>query len=182
MLPWTTTECLLIPTFGCYHPSEPVVSMLYILSNLISILRFSWAMAHDESRYPDSDAFIPEQFLNDGSLKPNYVEHIAYEFGRRVCIGRHFADTPVWLVIAKVLAVFKILGPLDENGAEIPVEPRFSNGIVVRAMHDRHSCLDPEHGADFLCGHPLPFKYRIVPRFPEMDAEKLEQLIAASHA
>ena len=33
-----------------------------------------------------------------------------------------------------------------------------------------------------MCRQPLPFKYRIVPRFPEMDAEKLEQLIAASYA
>ena len=40
--------------------------------------------------------------------------------------------------------------------------------------------LGPRHGADYLHRRPLPFGYRIVPRFPEMDAEKLEQLIAAS--
>jgi len=124
------------------------------------ILANLWAMGHDESRYPDPHAFKPERFLNDdGSLKPNDIEHIAYGFGRRICVGRHLADTSVWSVIAKVLAVFKILRPLDENGVEIPVEPRFSSGIAI---------------------HPLPFKHRIVPRFPEMDVEKLEQLIAAS--
>ena len=89
-------------------------------------------MAHDESRYPNSHAFIPERFLNDdGSLKPDDVEHIAYGFGRRVCAGRYFADTSLWAVIARVLAVFKILRPLDENGVEIPVEPKFSTGNVV---------------------------------------------------
>jgi len=31
-----------------------------------------------------------------------------------------------------------------------------------------------------LCRHPLPFRCRIVPRFPGMDAEGLEQLIAGS--
>ena len=93
---------------------------------------FSRAMAHDESRYPDPHAFIPERFLNDdGSLKPNDIEHIAFGFGRRICVGRHFADSTVWMAIAKVLAVFKILGPLDENGVEIPVEPRFSSGIAM---------------------------------------------------
>ncbi|KAF8549589.1 cytochrome P450 [Imleria badia] len=128
-----------------------------LISNLWSV-----AMAHDESKYPNPHAFIPERFLNDdGSLKPNGIEHIAYGFGRRMCVGRHFADTSVWSVMAKVLAAFKILRPLDENGVEIPVEPRFSGVNTVR---------------------PLPFKYRIVPRFPGMDAEKLEQLIAASHA
>lgn len=35
---------------------------------------------------------------------------------------------------------------------------------------------------DCLRRHPLPFKYRIVPRFPGMDGETLERLIAASSA
>ena len=89
-------------------------------------------MAHDETRYPDPYAFIPERFINDdGSLKPNDTEHIAFGFGRRICVGRHFADTSIWSVMAKVLAVFKILRPLDEHGVEILVEPRFSTGTVV---------------------------------------------------
>ncbi|KAF8123434.1 cytochrome P450 [Boletus edulis] len=121
-----------------------------------------WSMAHDESRYPNADTFIPERFLNDdGSLKPDDTEHIKFGFGRRICVGRHFADTSVWAVIAKVLAAYKILKPLDEHGVEIPVEPVFSAGIVV---------------------HPLPFKCRIIPRFEGANAESLAQLIAASTA
>ena len=89
-------------------------------------------MAHDESRFPIPHAFIPERFLNDdGSLKPNEVEHIAFGFGRRMCVGRYFADTSIWAVFAKVLAVFKVLKPLNENGVEIPVELRFSTGLVM---------------------------------------------------
>jgi len=119
-----------------------------------------WSMAHDESRYPNPHAFIPERFLNDdGSPKPNDIEHITFGFGRRICVGRHFADTSVWSVIAKMLAVFKILKPLDEHGAEITIEPKFLGGIASR---------------------PFPFECRILPRIPGMDAEKLEELIAAS--
>jgi cytochrome P450 len=89
-------------------------------------------MAHDESRYPNPHAFIPGRFLNeDGSLKPNDVGHITFGFGRRMCSGRHFADASVWSVIVKVLAVFKILKPLDENGVEINIEPKFSSGLSV---------------------------------------------------
>ena len=113
-----------------------------ILTNLWSVLLLSFvaglddpparSMAHDESRFPNPHAFVPERFLNDdGSLKPNDMEHIAFGFGRRICVGRHFADTSVWGVIAKVLAMFEILKPLDENGVEIPVEARFSTGSAV---------------------------------------------------
>ena len=89
-------------------------------------------MAHNESKYPNPHAFIPERFLDDdGTLKPNEIENIAFGFGRRICVGRHFADTSVWSVIAGVLAMFKILKSLDENGVEIAVEPRFSSGFVM---------------------------------------------------
>ena len=92
---------------------------------------FARSMTHDESRYPNPCAFLPERFLNDdGSLKPSDGD-VIFGFGRRICVGRHFADTSVWLVIAKVLAAFTILNPLDENGAEIPVVPKFSSGLAV---------------------------------------------------
>ncbi|KAN0084467.1 Cytochrome P450 [Tylopilus felleus] len=96
------------------------------------VLANVWAMAHDESRYPNPNMFLPERFLNeDGSLKSEHVDHLVYGFGRRMCAGKHFADTSVWSVMAKVLAMYKILRPLDENGMEIPVEPLFSTGNVV---------------------------------------------------
>ena len=93
---------------------------------------FARSIAHDESRYPKPHTFIPERFLNDdGSLKPNEIEHIVFGFGRRICPGKHFADMSMWGVIVKVLAVFKILKPLDKKGAEIPVEPKFSTGFAT---------------------------------------------------
>ncbi|KAN0084468.1 Cytochrome P450 [Tylopilus felleus] len=156
MIRYSPTVPLLIPHAAV---DEDVYDGFYIPKGSMLIANV-WGMAHDEVRYPKSHMFIPERFINeDGSLKPNDVEHIAYGFGRRMCVGRHFADTSVWSVMAKVLAVFKILRPLDENGAEIQVEAKFAGGNAV---------------------HPLPFKCRIVPRFPGMDVEKLEQLIAAS--
>lgn len=89
-------------------------------------------MTHNESKYPNPQIFLPERFLNDdGSLKPNDIENLAFGFGRRMCVGRHFADASIWSVIVKVLAVFTILKSLDENGAEIPVEVQFSSGPSV---------------------------------------------------
>lgn len=89
-------------------------------------------MTRDESKYSSPHEFIPERFLNDDdSLKPDDTIHTAFGFGRRICVGRHFADTSVWSIIANVLAVFKIMKPLDENGVEITVEPRFTTGLSM---------------------------------------------------
>lgn len=124
----------LISDFRCYVFNELVVSVLSLTFQIYSDDRLGYArsMSHDESRFPSPHEFVPERFLNDdGSLKPNDIEHIAFGFGRRGCPGRYFADPSVWGVMAKVLAVFKVLKPLDENGMEVPVEPKFKNAAVV---------------------------------------------------
>ena len=89
-------------------------------------------MSRNESKYPKPQEFIPERFLNDdGTLNSDDVENIAFGFGRRICVGRHFADTSVWSVIVKILAVFAIEKARDENGVEIPIEPKFSSGLAM---------------------------------------------------
>lgn len=89
-------------------------------------------MSHNESKYPRPHEFIPERFLDDdGTLNSDDVEYITFGFGRRICVGRHFADASVWAVIAKILAVFTIEKAKDENGVEIPIEPRFSSGVTM---------------------------------------------------
>ena len=94
--------------------------------------RFARAMAHDESKYPNADKFIPERFINDdGSLRPNNIENVMFGFGRRMCVGKYFADASIWILVANFLAVFKILKPLDEDGEEIPVEAKFASGLAV---------------------------------------------------
>jgi cytochrome P450 len=96
-----------------------------IISNL-------WSMAHNESKYPRPFEFLPERFLNnDGTLKPDDTQNIAFGFGRRMCVGRHFADTSVWSAIATILAVFTLSAPRDAHGREVPVVPKFTSGVVV---------------------------------------------------
>ena len=89
-------------------------------------------MTRNESKFPNPDQFTPERFMNDdGTLKPDNIENIIYGFGRRICVGRHFADRSVWSVIVNILATLTVEKARDENGAEIPVEARFAGGIVM---------------------------------------------------
>ncbi|KIJ67614.1 hypothetical protein HYDPIDRAFT_108480 [Hydnomerulius pinastri MD-312] len=113
-----------------------------------------WAMTQDNKRYPDSDKFKPERFLNtDGTLNNDTVSYV-FGFGRRICPGRHFADASLWSAIVSVLAVFNIEKP--ESGFS---EPKWISGATSR---------------------PAPFPCRITPRVPGTDAERLEALIACA--
>ncbi|KAK7037751.1 hypothetical protein VNI00_010712 [Paramarasmius palmivorus] len=101
-----------------------------------------WAMTHDENVYPDPYEFKPERFL-DKTVTINDI--LAYGFGRRVCVGRHLADTVLRWTFACVLACFDIRKETDEKGNEIDIPERYSPGPGVFS-------------------HPLPFRCRIIPR------------------
>ncbi|KAF9222448.1 cytochrome P450 [Gyrodon lividus] len=131
----------------------------YYIPKGATIMTNLWSMAHDESRYPEPFEFTPERFLNpDGTLTSDDVLNIAFGFGRRICVGRHFANLSLWSAMSTILAVFKLSLPKDEDGREVSFEPKWAAGITT---------------------HPLPFPCSFVPRIPGMDAKKLEEMIKA---
>ncbi|KAF8189525.1 cytochrome P450 [Mycena galopus ATCC 62051] len=105
----------------------------------------TWAILHDEAVYPDPYAFKPERFLgDDGLINPDVLDpQAAFGYGRRLCPGRHMANTSLWITIASVLATFDITKALDENGREIELSYEFDSGFI---------------------NAPLPFKCSIRPR------------------
>jgi cytochrome P450 len=70
---------------------------------------FCRGILHDPVTYPEPDAFKPERFINpNGSLREDLVLTSLFGIGRRVCPGRHLADSTVFIVIASLLSVFNI--------------------------------------------------------------------------
>jgi len=120
-----------------------------------TLLENIWAIFHDETVYPDSHAFNPSRFLTeDGLIDPSVPdpEQRVFGSGRRICPGRFFAVKVVFISIARILAVFDILPPVDENGwARVP---------------------PAEFTKDLVC-HPVPFDCVVKPR-----SEKSAILIA----
>ena len=76
---------------------------------------------HDEERYPDPETFNPARFLTaDGTVDPSVPDPAqVFGFGRRICPGRHFAETALPLYIANILAAFAIEKPLDDLGNQV---------------------------------------------------------------
>ncbi|KAH7913805.1 cytochrome P450 [Hygrophoropsis aurantiaca] len=117
-----------------------------------------WAMTHDETMYPNPFEFQPERFLTaDGELTDDTV-NVVFGFGRRVCVGRYFADASVWIAITLLLATFEFQKPVDPNGQDVDVVPEFTSGITSQ---------------------PVPFSCRIVSRIPGMNTDKLMHMLDA---
>jgi len=104
----------------------------------------AWAILHDENIYKDPQMFSPERFLKDGQLDPEVKSpEAAFGFGRRICPGRHFVMSSLFLGIACVLSTFDIENTVDENGNIIIPEGEYTSGMAR---------------------HPLPFTCSIKPR------------------
>ncbi|KAG0706386.1 cytochrome P450 [Suillus ampliporus] len=126
----------------------------YFIPKGVVVLTNAWK-ACTTSVYPSPDEFKPERFFHgDGSLNSDTVP-LGFGFGRRMCVGRHLADTSLWIVIASFLATFSIHEALDKYGRNIPVIPEFTTGFIV---------------------HPKEYPCRIVPRFLDASVETLTRL------
>ncbi|KAG0703344.1 cytochrome P450 [Suillus ampliporus] len=127
----------------------------YLIPKGVVIFANTWAMTHNETKYPSADEFKPERFLHeDGSLTSDTMS-LAFGWGRRMCAGRHLADASLWIAITSFLAIFSVHKALDEHGKTIPVVPKFSTGIII---------------------HPEEFPCRIIPRFLDASVETLTRL------
>ncbi|KAH8824059.1 cytochrome P450 [Flagelloscypha sp. PMI_526] len=103
----------------------------------------------------DADSFNPSRFIDSatGQLRPSLPlthdeSHVAYGFGRRICVGRAVANQGLFINAASLLWAFKF-----EDPSRISTSPAFGPNDYV----DNSLLLKP-----------TPFKYKIEPRFSEV--------------
>ncbi|PHH88204.1 hypothetical protein CDD83_7851 [Cordyceps sp. RAO-2017] len=108
-----------------------------------------WWFTHDPDVYRDPDTFEPERYLEPRNEPDPRL--LVFGHGRRECPGRQFVDETLFLIIAQLLAVYKVGKAVGKDGSEIEVK------------------LEPIPG---LVAYPADFPYSITPR----SAQKMEML------
>ncbi|KAI5888559.1 cytochrome P450 [Schizophyllum commune H4-8] len=134
-LRWMPALPISIP--HAYTGEEPDIYKGYAIPPGSLVIPNVWSMCHDERMYPDPYTFKPERFLTpEGTLDPSVHNpaELAFGFGRRNCVGRHFAYDETWLTVASILRVYNIEKAKRPDGS--PVEPRreWRSGILLQPM------------------------------------------------
>ncbi|KAL5536467.1 hypothetical protein ACEPAF_289 [Sanghuangporus sanghuang] len=97
-----------------------------------------WSIMHDDLTYPSPGEFLPERFMMNGD-QPGARDPrlLIFGYGRRRCPGIHFAETLVYLIVSRTLALFHIC-PDTFDGK--PVAPMLNPMARLVAAPERFSC------------------------------------------
>ncbi|RUP44385.1 cytochrome P450 [Jimgerdemannia flammicorona] len=111
----------------------------------------SYAIHFNPEIYPDPYTFKPERHLEEDV--GNIRQHYAFGAGRRICPGSFLAEKSVFILILRIVQVFRIEPPLDAQGnpVEVPLPdvtvtqpgmPNFKVRFVPRHDDVKSMCRD----------------------------------------
>jgi cytochrome P450 len=101
---------------------------MYIPKGTICISNL-WHCNRDRDVFgEDADEFRPERHLDDngellpGPFETNHAGHVAFGFGRRICVGKDLANESLFINTVRILWAAKLEPGRDENGKEVPLD------------------------------------------------------------
>lgn len=101
---------------------------IYIPSGAL-LLPAVWWFLHDPEVYKNPESFDPHRFLSPRN-EPNPTTEI-FGYGRRICPGRFFADSSLYLNIVRTLATFNISQAVGKDGKDIELDVKPKPGILA---------------------------------------------------
>jgi cytochrome P450 len=99
-------------------------------SKIIS-LWYSRAMTRNEAMYPSPNTFDPERFFGPDKVASEACQQVeaVFGFGRRICPGRFFAQSSIWMLMTNMIATMNISKAVDEKGREINITGEYFGSV-----------------------------------------------------
>jgi len=152
---------------GVPHQAErdDVYRGVEIKKNTI-VLACEWSINRVPAKYPDSESFRPERYLERGwptymeplSKYPNFRDGASmhtFGWGRRTCLGKDMVDDEMFICGAAICWAFNLRPNIcAHSGRAVPIDTQATNSHVIL--------------------EPSPFQLSIKPRSPERANEILE--------
>lgn len=107
-------------------------SLLLDIASNVTLIFPCRGILHDPEVFEDPFEYKPDRFLKDGEVNPEVLDPnlVSFGYGRRICVGRFFANSSLFAIIAHVLSVYDIRPGLDENGEEVKITPDMTTGLL----------------------------------------------------
>ena len=116
------------------------------------------AITRNEEVYPEPEQFMPERFWGKMDSEAAHHASAVFGFGRRVCPGKAFAESSMFLLMSNIVATMDLTKALDEAGNPITPSVEFNKSAIryvdfVRRRDDLLVVFP-----NFFVRHVVPFK------------------------
>uniref|UniRef100_A0A8C4YN74 Cytochrome P450 family 27 subfamily A member 1 n=1 Tax=Gopherus evgoodei TaxID=1825980 RepID=A0A8C4YN74_9SAUR len=96
--------------------NDVVIGGYHFPKNTLFVLAH-YAMAHDQSSFPEPERFLPQRWLRGHGSAHHPFSSIPFGYGVRGCLGRRIAELEMHLALARIARTFE-LRP-DPQGTEV---------------------------------------------------------------
>lgn len=82
--------------------SFSIVILIISILFQVQIVFQHYVMSNSERYFADPSEFIPERWLKSNKKQHHAFASLPFGYGRRMCLGRRFAELEIQTIIAKV--------------------------------------------------------------------------------
>ncbi|XP_043268875.1 probable cytochrome P450 49a1 isoform X2 [Venturia canescens] len=66
-----------------------------------------YVISNEEKYFPRCDEFLPERWLEESEQRHAFAS-LPFGYGRRMCLGRRFADLEIVMIVSKIVQAFRL--------------------------------------------------------------------------